>query len=638
MFKRGLYVALVFAAGCGGPASPASDGGEKTTIAALSRPVLVKGAAYDDLVRFVGMRLPKWTPPIDADGWTEDAAGMRAGVSSALTRGAAESWARADLETRVIGPLAFADEYVVIGLLFEAIPDLWVPAWLYVPTALGAGPFPAIVNFNGHEKAGALRPEKQARLINQVKRGFVALNVEWLGVGQLLRTGLLHDRIGQLDLVGTSGVAPFYLLGSRALDLLASRPDVDATRIGVTGLSGGGWQTILLAALDERVAAANPVAGHEATETRLTVPRDFGDPEQLPADVFVAADYAQLTAMVAPRALLLTYNANDAVFRSDRSLGPLVEVVIDAYGVLNEPGGWDVHINHKPGNHNFLEDNRLAHYAFVERVLSPVAPARGELHKRREILQPRDLQMEIPESIDFTSIAAAIAAANPPSPANLEAALQAVTRARADTTFKEVVRWREDGLHGAELQTSDGWRLPATIWEPTSSSTATTIVLDDEGRAAATAATRRALDRGGRVIALDLQHTGELSVREDAMWTLAIQAVGERSLGQQISALIAVARRQPGRVRVDARGPVSSFVALGAAALEVGIHEVVIADGLRSLGELIRRDASVDASTELFCFGLLRDVDVALLERALGPRLVSATYKAPKRGKKARGR
>ena len=66
----------------------------------------------------------------------------------------------------------------------------------------------------------------------------------------------------------------------RGLDYLASLPQVDTRRLGVTGLSGGGWQTTLLGALDERVAVSVEVAGIGALESNLIRPLDLDEIEE----------------------------------------------------------------------------------------------------------------------------------------------------------------------------------------------------------------------------------------------------------------------------------------------------------------------------------------------------------------------
>jgi len=71
--------------------------------------------------------------------------------------------------------------------------------------------------------------------------------------------------------------------------------------VAVSGLSGGGWQTIMISALDPRVTLTNPVAGYSSFVTRAQFDRDLGDSEPRPADLATIADYTHLTALMAPR-------------------------------------------------------------------------------------------------------------------------------------------------------------------------------------------------------------------------------------------------------------------------------------------------------------------------------------------------
>src|SRR5436853_7176170 len=99
----------------------------------------------------------------------------------------------------------------------------------------------------------------------------------------------------------------------RGLDYLYEHPNTDRSRLGMTGLSGGGWQTIVLSSLDERVKAAVPVAGFSSMRTRLPVREfgDLGDVEQSATDLLTNQDYTHLIAMMAPRPTLLTSKADD---------------------------------------------------------------------------------------------------------------------------------------------------------------------------------------------------------------------------------------------------------------------------------------------------------------------------------------
>jgi len=90
--------------------------------------------------------------------------------------------------------------------------------------------------------------------------------------------GFTHTRMNQLDLCGVSGLAPFYLAVSRGLDILLALPYADPQRVAVSGLSGGGWQTIIISSLDPRVTIAAPVAGYSSFVTRAQFPEpDLGD-------------------------------------------------------------------------------------------------------------------------------------------------------------------------------------------------------------------------------------------------------------------------------------------------------------------------------------------------------------------------
>ena len=84
----------------------------------------------------------------------------------------------------------------------------------------------------------------------------------------------------------------------RALDILAAHPHADPARLAMTGLSGGGWQTIWLSALDRRIAATAPDAGYIGLEARLYNRGDIGDLEQNPVDLLRIGDYTHLTAML----------------------------------------------------------------------------------------------------------------------------------------------------------------------------------------------------------------------------------------------------------------------------------------------------------------------------------------------------
>jgi len=287
-------------------------------------------------------------------------------LKRAVYRGKATGWRDADTQVEWLETLEGGPGYHIKKLRYEALPGLWIPALLYEPDNL-TGKVPVILNVNGHDRPnGKAAPYKQMRCINQAKRGMLALNVEWLGMGQLNTPGFEHDRMNQIDLCGTSGLAPFYLSIRRGLDLLLSLDHADPERVAVTGLSGGGWQTIIISSLDTRVTLSDPVAGYSSFTTRARHLSDLGDSEQTPVDLGAVTDYAQLTAMRAPFPTLLTFNAqDDCCFRADHALDPLLAAARPIYALYGKPENLRSHVNHDPGTHNYELDNREAFYRML---------------------------------------------------------------------------------------------------------------------------------------------------------------------------------------------------------------------------------------------------------------------------------
>jgi dienelactone hydrolase len=172
--------------------------------------------------------------------------------------------------------------------------------------------------------------------------------------------------MNQLDLCGTSGLAPFYFALKHGLDVLLAQPHADPKRVAVTGYSGGGWQTLFISALDPRVTLANPVAGYSSLRTRIRHFKDLGDSEQIPCDLATLADYTHLTALMAPRALLLTYNAKDeCCFEAGYALQPVLQAGQPVFKLCGQENRLRSHINYDPGTHNYEQDNREAFYRMV---------------------------------------------------------------------------------------------------------------------------------------------------------------------------------------------------------------------------------------------------------------------------------
>jgi hypothetical protein len=623
----------------------------------LKRPLLPADEVTLEVRDHVRPKVPRLHPPGSeqssvktAADWEKEAGRIRQDVlKNVVFRGEAAKWRDAKTKVEWLDTIA-CDGYRLKKLRYEILPNFWIPAVLYEPDKLD-GKVPVSLAVNGHEGVGKVVDYKQIRCINMAKRGMIVLNVEWLGMGQLRGAGYRHGVMNQLDLCGSSGLAPFYLSMSRGLDILLAHEHADPKRVVVSGLSGGGWQTITISSLDTRVTLSNPVAGYSSFLTRMEHYKDLGDSEQTPTDLGVYADYTHLTAMMAPRATLLTYNSkDDCCFESGYALEPLRDGAAPFFKLFDRETALRTHVNDNPGTHNFGKDNRQALYRTIGDFFYPGDDkyVRDEIPCDKEVKKKEEFDVPLPDgTLDMNTLAKEMAKSLPRD-ADWPASEKNVTKWQSQKrqTLAEVLRIKpgmavdpkfsprhepkhaeKDGIKATfwMLKLNERWTVPVVDLvkgEPKG----TTIVIADKGRTATAAEVDRLLAANQRVLAVDLFYFGEgMPKTHGYLWALLIATVGERALGLQANELLSVARWADSSkpVTIVADGPRSSVIALAAAALEEkAIGRVELIAPLGSLKEVIEQNKTLDQSPELFCFGLLEHSDVKNLAALVAPRPV----------------
>ena len=217
--------------------------------------------------------------------------------------------------------------YRVEKLVYESRPGLFVTANLYLPSS-GSPPFPGVLFQMGHTlngKGGALY---QRCCQGLVQLGYIVLAFDPMGQGERTnypQAGGWLTRLRSADSEHTTPGRQMLLTGEtatgmqlwdamRSLDVLASHPRVDAHRLSSTGQSGGGTLTMLLAAGDDRLAAAAVCSGN--TENFATVPFFApGSTDDAEQDLIGAGplgfDRWDLLWPLAPKPLLVAASARD---------------------------------------------------------------------------------------------------------------------------------------------------------------------------------------------------------------------------------------------------------------------------------------------------------------------------------------
>jgi len=602
---------------------------EPSVEAALQRTILDPKQPLLDVQVYTAAKVPLVPAFRTVQQWDSYARTLRARVlNEVIYRGEAAKWRTTPLNLRIEEPFASGDGYRVRRFLFDVIPGLTVPGLIYEPARL-AGPTPVVLNVNGHEGNGTHTAYIQARCINLAKKGLIAVNPEWLGKGQLNVPGLNHYVMPQIDLTGTSGVALFHLSLRKSLDIAAGLPNADPKRLAVTGLSGGGWQTIFLASTDTRVAVAMPVAGYSSFVTRAQWPDlDLGDSEQTPSDLGAVADYAHLSAIMAPRVLQVSNNAKDTCcFRADYATGALIQTATPAYRLYNALDKLRYHTNHGAG-HNYDADNREALYRLLRDTFG-VPQDTADIPVEADLRPDTVLRPPLPaDNLDFHKVALKLAEGLPARTGATRQKLGEVVRFQKLAVEPHVVA-KDDRATYWKLAMGRAWNVPATELGPAGASR-TVILVSDEGRAKMGPEVATLVRAGVRVLALDPFYFGESKIaKRDFLFAMLIAGIGERPLGLQASQVAAAARwlsetRKLGAAEVHAFGPRSSLFASIAAAMEPGaISGVTLHRPLRSLREVLTNNWTVDKYPEMFCFGLLAGFDVPQIEALVAPRPVT---------------
>lgn len=257
--------------------------------------------------------------------------------------------------------------YSVENVAFESIPGYFVTGTLYRPT-VAKGPFPVILNPHGHfyneqdpsvsKDSGRYRADMQYRCAALAKMGAIVLNYDMYAWGEsALQTG-------GYSFHATPFAASIQTWNSmRALDFILSLSGADKSRVAVTGASGGGTQTFLLAGLDDRVTVSVPVV-MVSSSFYGGCPCESGSP----IHGFCGGhktNNAEIAATVAPKPLLVISDGSDWTRSVPGTDYPYLKKVYDFYGK-----GDNVESVYLPDDqHDYGITKRIPMYRFMAKHL-----------------------------------------------------------------------------------------------------------------------------------------------------------------------------------------------------------------------------------------------------------------------------
>jgi dienelactone hydrolase len=259
------------------------------------------------------------------------------------------------------------DGYSVDMIHFQSRPGLYVTGNLYRPENARSGErLPAVLYVCGHSNQGRSgnKSAYQSHGIWFARHGYVCLTIDTLQLGEV--AGVHHGtyNLGRWNW-HSRGYTPAGVEcwnGIRAIDYLQSRDDVDAERIGVTGISGGGAATFWIAAADERAKVAVPISGMCDLESLVGNRVINGHCDCM----FLYNNYqwpwALIGALVAPRPMMFANSDADPIFPMDANerISNRLERLYSWYGASDR-----LETMVSVGGHDYRKDLRQAAFRFI---------------------------------------------------------------------------------------------------------------------------------------------------------------------------------------------------------------------------------------------------------------------------------
>ena len=269
------------------------------------------------------------------------------------------------------------DGYEISNIAIELLPGLYINGSLYRPLNI-KGKIPVILNPDGHFEGHRYRADCQIRCAAEARMGAMAFSYDLFAWGESLLQFNHEDH--RTPLAQTLQI----LAGIRILDYLLSLKEADTARVGMTGASGGGTQTFLLTALDDRIKVSAPIV-------MVSAYFDGGCPCEHGRPIHACAggtDNVEIAAMAAPRPQLLVSDGGDWTAHMPEHDFPYLQKVYGYYGATA-----DVENVHLPKDqHDYGLSKRIPMYHFMAKRLGlnlqAILTTDGQIDESRCTVEP----------------------------------------------------------------------------------------------------------------------------------------------------------------------------------------------------------------------------------------------------------
>ncbi len=313
-------------------------------------------------------------PPSSPREWRDRARNLREQLL--VTLGLWPMPPKTELNPKVVGTLE-RDGYAIDRVVLETMPGFFLSGNLFRPTAPG-GRRPVVLCPHGHWEEGRVNVDVQSRCVRLAQLGFIVFMYDMVGYADSKPFGhaFMNDRLRRWGL-SLPGLQTWNSI--RGLDWLLSRPDVDPARVGITGESGGGTQTFLLTAIDDRIKVAAPV---------VMVSDGFQGGcvcENAPG-LRLGTDNVEFAALAAPRPMKLVGASGDWTARTMTNALPSLQVVYAHSGATSH---LEAEVFDFP--HNYNQTSRNAIYPFLAKWLLGNNDADSTREGTLKVEDPKDL-------------------------------------------------------------------------------------------------------------------------------------------------------------------------------------------------------------------------------------------------------